>query len=175
MTDREYLSVPMLECRYVEFLRIRKPEDADMIAQVFLGDGANHLAYTTQFGINLLDYKGFYMEVGYVPAPQGPLMPTTVQPILLLRRTHSGVAFKPQVLKVKGYVNREGRYAWIDAGVWEAELGDSLAEDLRKRVSDSPEADAQTPDDERIVVNGKAYKVDELKKLIADPGIKRLL
>lgn len=169
MEDDKVLSVPMLDFKYVEFLRIDTPADADAIATAVLGEGRTHSDYISEFGISLLDYKGFYIEVGYAPSPRGPLTPMTISPILVLRRTSSSKGYKPQLLKVRGYMNNDMKEAWIDAITWEAEIGDDLAKKLKERmdelIKERNEARAAALREEGVDIT-----VDELKNLIMDAG-----
>ena len=170
MDTKGYFTVPMLEYRYVEFLRVDSEKDANTVAAAVLGAGNGHGAYTEHFGINLLQYKGFYVEVGYAAAPEGPITPITIPRILVLRQTHSAMAYRPQLIKVEGYVNQSGKMAWVEALKWEEQIGDHFAEDLRKKMAG---AEARRPVQQtrgKVIVNGKEVSLDELADLVRDVG-----
>lgn len=173
--DQGYFTIPMLEYRFVEFLRIDTPDDANLVATSVLGKdnaggGYNSKAFEMQFGVKLLDYRGYYIEVSYTAAPRGPITPMLVEPILVLRRSRSGQHFRPNVLKVRGYCDSSRKTAWIDVELWEENIGDDVARRARTRLQEADERLKAWSNSEEAKAKRKEV-LEELADLVRDPGL----
>lgn len=168
--DARYFTIPFLDYRFVEFTRIDTAADADAIASAVLGEAYTAVAFNHKFGINLHDYKGYYIEVNYTDAPRGPITPMLVEPILILRRSRSGQQFRPNVLKVQGYYDQTRKTAWIEAEVWEEHIGDDIAKKARARLREAEERLKAQPSTTEAAAARKEV-LDELTDLVRDPGV----
>jgi hypothetical protein len=168
--DQGYFTIPMLEYRFVEFLRIDTPEDANLVAASVLGKDYNAKSFEMQFGIKLLEYRGYYIEVSYTSAPRGPITPMMVEPILVLRRSRSGQQFRPNVLKVQGYCDNSRKAAWIDVELWEDNLGDDTARRARGRLQEADERLKAWNNSEEAQAKRREV-IEELADLVRDAGL----
>jgi hypothetical protein len=168
--DAGYFTIPLLEYRFVEFVRIDTPADAEAVAAAVLGEDYTTKAFEIQFGVNLRDYNGYYVEVSYTDAPRGPITPSQVEPILALRRSRSGQQFRPNVLKVPGYYDQTRKTAWIEAEVWEEYIGDDLAKKARTRLKEAEERMKEWRNSDEAKAKRKEV-LEELMGLVRDPGI----
>jgi hypothetical protein len=169
-TEQGYPIIPRLEYKFVEFMRIDTPKDANQAAACVLGEDYTALAFEHNFGVNLLDYKGYYVEVGCAEAPQGPITPASVEPILVLRKSRSGQQFKPNVLKVTGYYNNSRKTAWVSIEVWEAQLGDDAPQKARLRLQKVDDQLVQEQESEKQA-DKRRVVLEELVGLFRDPGL----
>jgi hypothetical protein len=168
--DAGYFTIPFLDYRFVEFVRIDTPADIEAVASAVLGEDYTSKAFEVQFGVSLKDYKGYYIEVTYTDAPRGPITPSQIEPILALRRSRSGQQFRPNVLKVPGYFDQSRKHAWIEAEVWEEHIGDDLAKKARARLRESEERLQNWKDSDEAQKKRKEV-LDELLNLVRDPGV----
>lgn len=146
--------------KYVEFIRLDTPEKRDIVAQHNLGpkmpngtmlvDGEEKQLWrpTTAsdffetFGVNLVEHEAYFAEVGGATAPEGPLLPGRVGPILVLRQTNRG-NFKVHMFKVDGYFNKDMTKGWVELEKWAKEIGDEDLEKIAKKVGEITEVEKQ--------------------------------
>lgn len=121
--------------QWVEFLRIETKEEMGTFASRFFGNKFSATDLVDTFGLGLAEFLNYYVEVGLVFAPDGPLVPGKVAPILVLRMDEDGKTFKPHVFRTKGFHDMQGKRAWLKAPEWDKLLGDSLYEDLEEKYS----------------------------------------
>lgn len=111
---------------WIEFIRLDGEEECLSVVRHFFGNFKATLqsfAAVTR-GINLLDYKGCYMEIGGSKAPEGPLLPGPIYPVLAFRMSRSRTTVRPYRFKLDGLYKEDKKFAWIKTDTWEKLLGD---------------------------------------------------
>ena len=111
---------------WVEFLRLDTEKDCQVVAQHFFGNykATVHSFAAATRGINLMDYNGCYMEIGGTQAPEGPLLPGPVYPVLAFRMSRSRSTVRPYRFKLDGFYRDGKKRAWVKTDTWEKLLGD---------------------------------------------------
>lgn len=120
--------------KWVEFLRVESEEEMTTVAAKFFGGDFKGVDVVETFGMELGTFTNFYVEVGLVFAPDGPLVPGKVAPILVLKQQEDG-GFKPHVFRSSGFHDMQGKRAWIKAPEWDELLGDTLYNELEEKYS----------------------------------------
>lgn len=132
---------------FVEFVRLDGPTQATMVARYFLSSmGATADDFKKIIGIDLLDYRGHYMECGAALGPTGPLWPGPIRPVLRFKMSQRG-RWISQRLEVDGVYHESKMHAWVKIDLWEQLVGDSkyfeevfLKQNrIAKRASTEPE------------------------------------
>jgi len=139
--------------QYVEFVKLDTAENRTRAAKHYLGEmlpnghvmvkgeKKQRWKYTTEgdffetFGVALKEYPRFYAEVGGAHAPEGPVIPGTLGPIFVLRKTNSG-QFKIHALKLKGYYSEDRSRGWVEIDKWAEEIGDKELIDISKKSNE---------------------------------------
>ncbi len=117
---------------YIEFLRMAGPKEALVAVRTFFGtENATVDHFTQHFGVDLGRFPGFYLEVGIADAPEGPLVPGKVRPILVLRQSRSGKSHTPHVMTHAGFTTLDGTRAWIDAKEWDQHVEDTFLDEIK--------------------------------------------
>jgi hypothetical protein len=125
--------VDILVPNYIEFARMSGPKEALNAVQRFFATGQATLEHFVQyFGVDLTNFPGFYLEVGTADAPSGPLVPGRVRPILVLRQSNSGSSHIPHVMDHEGFMTVDGTTAWVDAGLWDKHVQDTLIDEVKE-------------------------------------------
>ena len=124
--------VDILVPNYIEFARMDGPKEALQAVRMFFGSAHAQAEHFTQyFGVDLTKFPGFYLEVGTADAPEGPLVPGRVRPILVLRQSRSGSSHTPHVMHHEGFTTLDGRRAWVDATLWDQHVQDTFLEEVK--------------------------------------------
>lgn len=151
--------VDLLVPNYIEFARMNGPKEALSAVQRFFADSQATLEHFLHyFGVDLTQFPGFYLEVDTADAPEGPLVPGKVKPILVLRRSKSGSSHIPHVMAHEGFTTADGTSAWVDARLWDKHVQDTLLDEVKeaarkkrdqlKREAKHQERKAKTDDKE---------------------------
>jgi len=134
--EKEADPVDSLLPRWVEFNRLGNDKEIKEAVQKFFSDpGASSESFQLQFGIDLHEFGGYYLETGVVDAPQGPFIPTRITPILVLRQSRSGQSFTPHIFKHDGLLHDRRLLAWVEREAWETHVEDTFAEELKQRAA----------------------------------------
>jgi len=132
----EFDAVEAMLPNWVEFSRLgNKKEMADAVQKFFANEAATVGMFYERFGVDLTKFQGYYLETGVADAPQGPLTPTRVTPILVLRASQSGDSYSAHIFKHDGLMHDSRRLAWIDREAWDKLVDDTFAEELKKRAA----------------------------------------
>jgi len=144
--------------KYVEFIKLDSSEKRNVVAQHHLGpkvrngkimiDGelkqrwriTSATDFFETFGVNLSDYENFFAEVGGAVAPEGPLIPGKIGPILVVRQTNSG-NFRVHMFKVDGYYNKDMTKGWVELDRWAEEIGDEDLARVAKKADEVSEVE----------------------------------
>jgi len=139
--DVEIDPVDDLLPRWIEFAYLgNEKEIADAVKQFFTDDRATADDFKQQFGVDLTKFIGYFLETGVADAPQGPLTPRRVTPILVLQQSRSGKSFSTHMLKHDGLMHDSRRVAWIEREAWDAHVQDTFAEEIREKAAKLREA-----------------------------------
>lgn len=114
---------------WVEFIRLDGEKECLRVIQHFFGSRRADLTHfhAVTRGVNLLDFAGhpgYYMEIGGTQAPEGPLFPGPVHPILAFKMSRTRKSTIPYRFKLEGVYNSDKSKAWLKTDLWERVLGD---------------------------------------------------
>ena len=125
---------------WVEFSRMANEKEIHRAVVAFFGDTkATADDFKRIFGIDLNNYKNYYMETGADDAPTGPLLGGRLSPILVIRQSNSGQTFTAHIFKHDGLINENLKHAWIARKEWEEHVNDTFAEELKQRAQKARE------------------------------------
>ena len=121
--------------RWTEFWRLDSEKAvAEAVKMFFSSAKATPKDFEKAFGINLLEYKNYFLEVSTSDSPEGPCIPGRVQPILVIRQTRTGKGFSAHALKHAGLYNEPQTTAWVEAEDWNAYVDDEFVDKLKVKA-----------------------------------------
>ena len=127
--------------RWTEFNRLGNDKEIQEAVRKFFGDArATSENFLTQFGVDLNEFLGYYLESGLVDAPQGPFTPTRITPILVIRQSRSGQSFAPHIFKHEGLLHDSRMLAWVDSEAWDVHVQDTFAEEIKQQAAKERES-----------------------------------
>ncbi len=125
MTDDEKVEniVPSkLNQKWVALLQLSTKDDVDRAAAGYFGPGKNGSQFKAEFGIDMNEFRGHYLEVDLAEAPVGPFIRGRVRPIIGIRQVDDG--FRPHIFSYpNGFINERSGMAWIPAEDWKKLVG----------------------------------------------------
>lgn len=167
---------------WTELRKLSRKNDFDAAAECLFGyepqttPGANRQSfradqYHKRLGIDIHEYEGFFAEVGYTDAPEGPVTPATerlpIRPILAIRQSRRGHYYVRGLEFADGLFNREKTRAWIKTEAFDRLLGDDYFEKVEQQLAEAIEQ-AAASESKRPVQILDLGSLDERERAIFD-------
>lgn len=108
---------------WVALVKMTDEDSIKRVAESYFGPGRTSTDFLAEFGIDLTEFKNYYIWVGPDIAPQGPVTPGPVRPVVVIRQLDSG-QYRPHIFTFpKGFFNNRSNMAWIKSEEWEERVG----------------------------------------------------
>jgi len=108
---------------WVVLMLLSSKADVDRAAAAYFGpDKAASETFIAEFGIDLTQFIGHYLEVDVAEAPMGPFVKGRVRPIVSISK--DGEKYRPRVFShQEGLFNTNTGLAWVSVEDWESLIG----------------------------------------------------
>jgi len=123
LTEKRLTTEETSNNTFVEFVLMSSKGIIDDIVKALLGPDATIKTFIDNFGVDLYEFIGFFVEVGEINTLTGPIIAGEIAPILILRETKIKTVYKTQIIKTQGLLNHDRQAAWIKRDTWENLIG----------------------------------------------------
>jgi len=110
--------------------------------------------FQKRLGIDIYQYEGFYAEIGFADAAEGPVTPATerlpIKPILAIKQSRRGHYYVRGLEYQEGLFNRDKSKVWIKTEQYDELLGDDYFEQIEQQLAEAFEAAEASESDRPI-------------------------